>query len=149
MHYFSRRIILRIFKNFKNYLVVGIGLIVRRMFENINKIFRYFDSNFPSFGNSWVLLENCTKQEMSESVHCQESIPHAASSSWLQNIQSVRPSTPEDEDRNTGKILQRRFALILPSGDPFSWNNEKHVRSPMTSRVSRLCHLTACHYQVW
>ena len=46
----------------------------------------------PSFGNFLMFLEGCTKQEMSESVHCQESIAHAASSSWLQNIQSVRPS---------------------------------------------------------
>ena len=52
----------------------------------------------PTLEIPWMLLENCTKREMSESVDCQESISHAGPSCWLQtNSQSV-------EDRNARKI---------------------------------------------
>lgn len=64
----------------------------------------------PTLEIPWMLLENCTKREMSESVDCQESISHAGPSCWLQN--SWRPKRAQD-----------RFALTLAAGDSFSWKD--------------------------
>ena len=66
----------------------------------------------PTLEIPWMLLENCTKQDMSESVDCQESISHAVPSCWLQNSWGPQRA-------------QGGFALALAAGDSFSWKESR------------------------
>ena len=84
----------------------------------------------PTLEIPWMLLENCTKQDMSESVDCQESISHAGPSCWPRN----RLKTATD-------IASWRLVLL---------ERFKIFHFSTISRVSVFfCHVTAWHYQVW